>query len=129
MAGRYLGYGCIGMMLILSFASQVQLKLLATEVNASLTRTGPNPREASIGLLQVVGGWRGAVVIMLAGLLFGLWLTALTKLELSAALPLVSIGLVINAIGGGLMLGEPISLIRAAGTVVVAIGITMVLMS
>jgi len=72
---------------------------------------------------------RLAVVGILAASLFVIWLLALTKLDLSLALPLASIALVVNAVGSGLLLGEQLSALRVGGVLVVAVGIAMVLKS
>lgn len=72
--------------------------------------------------------WRVLLVIVLAGSMFALWFLALMRLELSVALPLATIALVINSIGGGLFIGEALSALRMAGVLVVALGVTLVLL-
>lgn len=74
-------------------------------------------------------GWRVLGIVVLAGLLFLLWLLALTRLELSFALPIASIAFVITAVGGGLWLGEALSWVRILGLVTTAVGIGLVVRS
>jgi multidrug transporter EmrE-like cation transporter len=59
----------------------------------------------------------------------GVWLIVLSKTEVSAAYPLLSIGYVITAIVGALFLGEHVSLIRIAGIGLICAGITLIAQS
>ena len=128
MSDRTTGLLYIGAMVLLSFAFQYQMKMLANELAPVLSRTAGLSDKAQ-GLLQVSMMGRLAVVAILAASLFALWLLALTKLDLSVALPLASIALVVNAVGSGLLLGEQLSALRIGGVLVVASGIAMVLKS
>ena len=57
------------------------------------------------------------------------WIFVLSRVDVSIAYPLVSIGYILNAIGAYYLLGENISLLRAAGTIVILIGVLMVVRS
>jgi drug/metabolite transporter (DMT)-like permease len=115
-------------MLLFSLAFQYQMKVLAGEIAPIISRT-TDFVEKMDSLSQAALIWRLLVVLALAALLFVIWLLALTKLELSVALPLASVALVVNALGTGLLLGEALGALRIAGVVTVAIGIAMVLKS
>lgn len=128
MSDRTAGLLYIGAMVLLSFAFQYQMKVLANELAPVLSRTEGLTDKAQ-GLLQAPVMGRLAVVGILAASLFVIWLLALTKLDLSLALPLASIALVVNAVGSGLLLGEQLSALRIGGVLVVAVGIAMVLKS
>lgn len=128
MSDRTSGLLYIAAMLLFSLAFQYQMKVLAGEIAPIISRT-TDFVEKMDSLSQAVLIWRLLVVLALAALLFVIWLLALTKLELSVALPLASVALVVNALGTGLLLGEALGALRIAGVVTVAIGIAMVLKS
>src|SRR5258708_21697579 len=123
------GYIYIGALLALSFVFQYQLKLFANEIGPILSRQDAILAERLGEVLRASLAWRPMLILVLAGALFLLWLMALTKLELSVALPLATMPLVINSVGIGLLLGEELSLRRTTGILVAAVGITMVLTS
>lgn len=128
MSDRTAGFLYIGAMVVLSFAFQYQMKILAGEVEPVLSGKGPLFARA-YGLVDGPALWRLVAVLTLAAVLFALWLLALTKLELSVALPLASITLVVNAVGIGLLSGEGLGALRIGGVLTVAAGIAMVLKS
>lgn len=128
MSDRTSGLLYIAAMLLFSLAFQYQMKVLAGEIAPIISRT-TDFVEKMDSLSQAALIWRLLVVLALAALLFVIWLLALTKLELSVALPLASVALVVNALGTGLLLGEALGALRIAGVVTVAIGIAMVLKS
>jgi multidrug transporter EmrE-like cation transporter len=59
----------------------------------------------------------------------GVWLIVLSKTEVSAAYPLLSIGYVITAIVGALFLGEHVTLARIAGIGLICGGLTLIAQS
>lgn len=59
----------------------------------------------------------------------GAWLIVLSKTEVSAAYPLLSIGYVITAIVGALFLGEHVTLARVAGIGLICGGLTLIAQS
>ena len=123
------GYAAIAVLVVLSFLFQTQLKQIAMEVAPVLARADLGLTDRLWSMIRMMMTWRAALVVAIAGALFAIWFFALTKLDLSVALPLASVALVVNAIGGGLMLGEPLSWTRIAGAVTVAAGIALVLKS
>jgi multidrug transporter EmrE-like cation transporter len=129
MTDRSQGLALIGLLVFLSFAFQIQLKHFANEIAPQLAQGGIGFSDRLRGVISTAMNWRSVVIILLGGLLFVVWLLVLTKLELSVAMPLASIALVLNAVGGGLMIGEGISPLRAIGVLVVATGIGIVLKS
>ncbi len=127
MTDRQEGLLLIAAMLALSFIFQVQMKQFAIEITPLVTR-GDQGFQARLGaLLQAALTWRALAIGLLAAALFVIWLLTLTRLELSLALPLASVALVVNAVGSGFLLGEAITLVRLAGVLCVAIGIALVL--
>jgi drug/metabolite transporter (DMT)-like permease len=115
----------IALMIALSLVFQVQLKQFASTLGPLLAKT-TDWRGMPGALVAASFSWRGLFIAALACLLFLLWLLALTRLELSFALPIASIAFVITAVGGGLWLGESLSWMRIAGLVTTAIGIGLV---
>lgn len=59
----------------------------------------------------------------------GAWLIVLSRTEVSAAYPLLSIGYVITAIVGALFLGEHVTLGRIAGIGLICGGLTLIAQS
>jgi multidrug transporter EmrE-like cation transporter len=129
MTDRSQGLALIGLLVFLSFAFQVQLKHFANEIAPQLAQQGVGFSDRMRGVLASAVNWRSVVILLLAGSLFVVWLLVLTKLELSLAMPLASIALVLNAVGGGLLVGEGLSPLRLLGVLVVALGIAIVLKS
>jgi multidrug transporter EmrE-like cation transporter len=123
---RMQGLIYIGVMVVMSCAFQYQAKLLADGIAPILARDA-GLADKMAELLQATTIVRLALVLTLAAALFVVWLLALTKLDLSVALPLAAIALVVNAIGTGLLLGEELGALRIGGVVTVALGIVMVL--
>ena len=129
MTVRLEGLAAIGILIVLSFLFQIQLKLVANEIAPVLQRGdigwGGKLTDVAAHLLS----WRILFAGTLAAALLLVWLLALTKLELSLALPVASLALVVNAVGSGLLLGESLSGMRLAGIAVVAIGLVLVMRS
>ena len=118
----------IALMIALSLVFQVQMKLFASTLGPLLAKA--QDWRGMIGALLAASlGWRGFLIVALAGILFFLWLLALTRLELSFALPIASIAFVVTAVGGGLWLGEDLSWVRILGLVTTAVGIGLVVRS
>ena len=125
---RTQGILLVVVMIAMSLVFQVQVKILAGSLTPALTKTG-NWQDIATAIFRNCLSWRALLVVGLAGLVFILWILALTRLELSYALPIAAISFVITAVGGGLWLGEQLSLIRIAGLVTTAIGIALVVVS
>jgi multidrug transporter EmrE-like cation transporter len=87
-------------------------------------------REGVIGPGSLLIGI-GTHPAVLAGLFcFGLsavvWLFVLSKIDVSQAYPCVALGIVLTVLGGGLLLGEDISLTRWLGLAVIVGGVGLV---
>ncbi len=125
---RTQGILLVAVMIAMSLVFQVQVKLLASSLTPALTKTG-NWQDIAAAVIRNCLSWRAFFVVVLAGLVFIIWILALTRLDLSFALPIASISFVVTAVGGGLWLGEQLSLIRIVGLVTTAIGIALVVIS
>lgn len=109
---------------LLSAAAQVLLKL-------GMTRPTPPSELAppAAGWLATYGQalasplvWAG---LMLYGLSAVLWLWVLSRLDVSLAYPMVSLGFVVTLAVGVLFLGEPFSWLRAAGCGLILAGVAL----
>ena len=73
----------------------------------------------------VTNGW-----LWLAMLCYGvsilLWMSVLSKVEVSFAYPFLSIGYVISAVVGFFFFGESLSAIRVAGILVICVGVVLI---
>jgi drug/metabolite transporter (DMT)-like permease len=127
MSERQQGLVLIGILLCLSFVFQLRLKGFADQVAPLLDRAGHDLLSRMQAFARAVVTWRFLSIVVLAVALFVIWLLALTRLELSLALPLASVAIVINALGTGLALGETLTPIRIAGVIVIAVGVALVL--
>jgi drug/metabolite transporter (DMT)-like permease len=125
---RTQGILLIAAMIAMSLIFQVQVKILAASLAPALAKTG-NWQDVAATVIRNCLNWRAFLVVALAGLVFVLWILALTRLELSYALPIASISFVITAVGGGLWLGEQLSWLRIVGLVTTAVGIGLVITS
>jgi len=56
----------------------------------------------------------------------GLWIVALSRVEVSVAYPMLSIGYVVNAAAAWYLFGEAVSPMRLAGIGVIIIGVVLV---
>jgi len=129
MNARHEGLLMIGILVLLSFVFQLQMKLFANEL-APLLKQFNHGLAANLGSFVAIAiGWRPLFILFLASMLFLIWLLVLTRLELSLALPLASVALVVNSVGTGIWLGESLTILRVLGIISVAIGIMLVLKS
>ena len=56
----------------------------------------------------------------------GLWLIVLSKLEVSLAYPLLSIGYIITAVVGFFFLNENVGLLRVCGIALISVGLVLI---
>jgi len=73
----------------------------------------------------------GMNVFVLAGLTcyvvsVGVWLLVLSRVEVSFAYPLLSVGYIVNAVGGYYLFQESLSLPRISGIVVIMFGVYLI---
>lgn len=115
----------VALVIGVSLIFQVQMKLFGTALASAFTKAD-DWASTTIALVEVVLTWRGCLIVVLAGAQFIIWLMVLARLDLSLAVPLLSLGLIAVAIGGGLWLGEELNWIRVVGLVATAIGIGLV---
>jgi drug/metabolite transporter (DMT)-like permease len=82
-----------------------------------------------VPLLQIVQNpmiWMGTLLMIIFFLLF---LTVLSKADLSFVLPVISIEVVVNVAFAGYFLNEPVSAARWMGTMLISLGVILVFRS
>ncbi len=105
----------------LSVAAQFALKQ-GVSTAGSVTATSSGLLEALPRMLttpMVIGG------LVLYGLSAVVWLAVLSQWEVSRAYPLVGLGFVLTAIVG-YMVGEQVGAMRAAGVLLICLGVALV---
>ena len=64
--------------------------------------------------------------LFIYGISLCVWLLVLSRIDVSAAYPMMSIGFVVNAIGAYYLLNEPLSLTRILGITIIIAGVFLV---
>jgi drug/metabolite transporter (DMT)-like permease len=107
----------------LGAAAQVLLKtgMSATTVQSALTRK--HIGELGGALLANLPLWGGLTLYGLSALA---WLAVLARTDLSQAYPFVALGTVLVLLASAWQLHEPLSLLRVAGTALIATGVILV---
>jgi multidrug transporter EmrE-like cation transporter len=101
--------------------------LLSSAAQIAMKRGMGAPVSADVGstYLQALTSpmvWLG---LMLYGASAVLWLWVLSRLDVSVAYPLVSLGFVVTLALGVLWLGEPFSWVRVAGCTLIVVGVSL----
>ena len=105
---------------LLSSIAQVLLKIgmSPASLQASLNRGEPLRAVLAIaGSPFVLGGLVTFAVSVLV------WLLVLSRISLSSAYPFVALGIVITVLAGRFILGEPVSLLRLVGIIMIIGGV------
>lgn len=86
-----------------------------------------------MGVGGEIGGMLRSPMVLLGIALYGLgmllWLFVLARIPLSVAYPFVGVSFILTMAGGIFILGEPVSLLRVAGTLLIMLGCAMVVQS
>jgi multidrug transporter EmrE-like cation transporter len=102
---------------LLSAVAQLSMKWGMSSLDSS-QGTGHTYMQA----LQSGWVWSG---LMLYGGSAVMWLLVLTRLDVSVAYPLVSLGFVITIVAGVLIMSEPLSMLRIAASGLIVAGVTL----
>lgn len=106
---------------ILGAVGQVLVKLGAARLDLSFAWRDLG--QSALGMLRNLPVMSG---LFLYGISFLLWVKVLTKLELSYAYPLVSLGYVLVVVCSYFLFHESISLQRVCGIIVIIAGVVLV---
>ena len=113
-----LTYMLLGLSVVLITAGQVMQKVAVDRSGQAVAG-----RQRMIRLVFQPALWL-AVLLLVIGM--GAWLAVLYRMDVSKALPFVSLGQVLVLIASRVFFGEHISMVRWSGAVLIAIGITLV---
>ena len=125
MSSRLQGILLIVLVIGVSLIFQVQMKLFGSAFASALAKAD-GPAKAVAAVLQVSLSWRGVLVALLASAQFVIWLMVLARVDLSLAVPMLSLGLLVVALSGGAWLGEDLNLLRVLGVCLTAVGVGMI---
>ena len=78
-----------------------------------------------LNLYGLVNGWLILGIFLHVGAL-GLWVVALTKVDISYAYPFIAVGYVLVLLLGWLLLGENVDGWKVAGTIFIIFGIALI---
>ena len=113
------------MSILMSVAAQFSLKAGVTELRAGLLTGAP-------GILQSFIAFASNRFLILGFMLYGLgaivWLSVLAKWDVSKAYPIVGLGFLMSA-AVGFAMGEPVTLFRLFGVLLIVTGVLVVAMS
>lgn len=101
-----------------------QLLLKAGTQKIGSIELGTSPLVATV--IQVMSQpaiWAGLACYVLS---VGIWIVALSRVEVSVAYPLLSIGYVVNAFAAWYLFGESLSAMRLSGIAVIIVGVVLV---
>ena len=107
---------------LLNASAQLLLKAGMTQIG-HFAFSGANILPISLKVLQtptILGGLFAYVVSV------GVWLLVLSRVNVSYAYPMLSIGYVVNAVAAYYLFGEDISIIRMTGIFVIIAGVYLV---
>ena len=118
---------------VVSFALVISGVLLNAVAQSLLklgaNRLGPDPfsdaRWIDIGL-RILGQWPYLLGFACYGISLIVWIIALTRVPVTIAYPMLSIGYIVNALIARFWLGESLSLTGWAGMALICVGVTMI---
>ena len=105
---------------LLNAAAQLLLKAGATRVGPIALDAQALPALQSLAVSgPVLGGLACYAVSVVA------WIVALSRVEVSVAYPMLSVGYVVNALAAAVLFGEALTPMKAAGIVVIIAGVSL----
>jgi len=110
---------------LLNTGAQLGLKV-ATRATGPIDVAAANLRSAAVALATEPAFW-GALTAY--GLSVLVWVVGLSRVPVSQAYPLLSLGYVLNALLAWWLLGEVVTAVRLAGIGVIIVGVVMVVKS
>jgi multidrug transporter EmrE-like cation transporter len=110
---------------LLNAAAQLLLKW-ATNATGPIAVSWAGLTSATPRLLTQYGLWGGIVCYAISVIV---WIVALSRAQVSAVYPLLSIGYIVNAVGAALLLGEALPPGKLAGIAVIVCGVFLLTQS
>jgi multidrug transporter EmrE-like cation transporter len=119
---KLVSFGLILCGVLLNAAAQLLLKAGTNSVG-HFSFTGANIFPVGFRLAtepHILGGLLCYVVSVIV------WILALSRVAVSVAYPMLSIGYIVNAIAAWYLFGEPVTLMRIAGIGIIIVGVYLV---
>lgn len=76
--------------------------------------------------VQLASQWPILAALACYGLSVGVWIVGLSRVDVSVAYPMLSLGYVVNALAAALLFGEPLGPARIAGIGLILLGVFVV---
>jgi|SRR5882672_441648 len=105
---------------LLNAAAQLLLKAATRTSGVLLSDSGSISWPAANELLRTVPLWTGLACY---GVSVILWLGALSRVPVSVAYPMLSIGYVVNAFAAALLFGEALTVAKMSGILLICVGV------
>ena len=105
---------------LLNAAAQLLLKAATRTSGMLLSDSGQVSWSAAAELVRTVPLWVG---LSCYGISVLLWLGALSRVPVSVAYPMLSIGYVVNAFAAAALFGEALTVAKMSGIVLIVIGV------
>lgn len=105
---------------LLNAAAQLLLKAATRTSGELLSDSGQISWSATNELLRTVPLWVG---LSCYGISVLLWLGALSRVPVSVAYPMLSIGYVVNAFAAAMLFGEALTVAKMSGIVLIVAGV------
>lgn len=118
-------FGLILLGVLLNASAQIMLKMGMTQIGSfgfSMTNVIPISLKV-IGNLPIISGLVMYVMSVVV------WLLVLSRVQVSFAYPMLSIGYIVNAIAAYYLFGEPLTSIRVMGIFIIIAGVYLVAQS
>jgi multidrug transporter EmrE-like cation transporter len=107
---------------LLNAVAQLLLKAGATAVgHFEFTAANAIPVGLKLAVQPTIVGGLACYVVSVV-----VWIMALSRVEVSIAYPMLSLGYVVNAVAAHYLFGEAVSPMRVAGIFVIIVGVVMV---
>lgn len=107
---------------IFNVAAQMSLKIAMDRIG-HFAFTWENTLPIFINILLSYWIWIGIAIYVISIII---WLMILSRVEVSIAYPLISLGFIFNAIAAHYLLGEQVTIVRITGIVIILVGIFVV---
>jgi multidrug transporter EmrE-like cation transporter len=103
-------------------AAQLLLKAATRTSGALVSDAGNVSWSAAEGLLRTAPLWAGLACYCVSVLL---WLGALSRVPVSIAYPMLSIGYVVNAFAAAILFGEALTVAKMSGILLIVAGVVV----
>jgi len=107
---------------LLNAAAQLLLKAATRMSGALVSDAGNISWSAADGLLRTAPLWAGLACYGISVLL---WLGALSRVPVSIAYPMLSIGYVVNAFAAAILFGEALTVAKMSGILLIVAGVVV----